>query len=982
MFVVAFVSLGNFPFWQLAIAYLFLASFVIWMGTHSLTGLDKGRKWIAITARLLLLLVLLLLLGGLQLTRVNPDLDVMVVRDVSRSTQNVKASDLPGQITQYLRDRTKDKRPDDFVGQVSFDGAAQVDAPPSRSSDIGRASVHDPVDGTNVAQAIELGLAALPGNAMGRMVLFWDGNATEGDLDAAIDSAVARGVPIDVMPLRYSVEHEIMAERLDVPASRSEGDPVNLDLIAYSHNPKAVSARLEITDQGRGIPGFTGARQIILQAGANSEHISLGRLPAGAHYFRATLDGEPGSDTIADNNSADGVTLVKGDSRVLYIDDSPTAGAFAQTLQSAGLKIEQKTIGEFPHDLLGLQPYQAVILSNVSHGMGGLDDIQDRILTRYVQDLGGGMLMIGGPNSFGAGGWIGSQVEKILPVNCQPPAHRVMPAGALVLVIDHSGSMSETIHNASGSKEVYADQAAILALKTLMAKDYVGVVAFDVTPTWVVPLSQNDHPEQTSQEIEQITPRGGTNIYPPLVTAFDSLMSLDSSQVPVRHIVLLTDGDNGDFPADWVGITAKMRAANITLSTVGIGDDADKGLLTSLAQMGKGKFYFIEDPKILPQVFVKEAMTLRSTLIKEKPFVPRLRDADSPVLAGLPSVPQLTGLVSTWPKANPTIVQPLISEDADPLLSYWRIGLGQCAVFTSDTGERWANAWTGWPGYAKFFSQIVRTIERGGATTLASARIIPTIAGHAKLLVRAIGPQQQFADFVSVWVSLLSPDPRTPAQRIPLNQTGPGTYTADIMTPATGAYLASVHMDSGTAGSSWLDTAYVSPASPEMRDLQSNEFTLTEVTQRTGGRLLEPFDTKADLFDRDSLIEPSISRPLTNYLLALAIILLLVDVTVRRITIDRRMLVQARDYILGRAGPARQIRTSGSPTLLQATKKARQAMTLEPMPAANLPIAPIFDQPPSSASVADSPATSTDDNPLDRLAAAKRRARQGFKNNS
>lgn len=970
------ISFDNLALWQFVPLYLAMAAFIIWLGKKTLTGIEHGRKWTAVVVRLLLVLVLLLLLAGLQFNRVNHDLSVVVLRDVSRSVQNVHDPDLPQRISQYLKQKTTDKKPGDSVGQISFDGAAQVDAIPTASPDLSRAPVHEPVDGTNIGSAIQLGLATLPSATMGRMLLFSDGNPTQGDLDAALDSAAAKHVPIDVMPLRYSVEHEIMAERLDVPASRAEADPVNLDLIVYSHNPGIVSAKLQITDRGQPIPGFQMGRQILLAPGANSEHISLGKLPAGAHYFRATVEGEPGSDTIADNNSADGVTLVKGASKVLCIDDSPSAEAFAKVLRDQGIQVDRKSVDEFPHDLLALQPYQAIILSNVARGPGGIDETQDHLLSDYVQNLGGGLLMIGGPNTFGAGGWIGSQVEKILPVNCQPPEHHVMPAGGLVLVIDHSGSMSESIHNAVGSKEQYADEAAVLALRSLMDKDYIGVIAFDTQPTWIVKLAPNDQPEKTSQQIRGISPAGGTDMYPALEEAYNALVQLDSEQFPIKHIVLLTDGMN-NFPRDFSTITTKMRAANITLSTVGIGDDADQRLLGSLARMGKGKFYFVEDPKILPQVFVKEAMTLRATLIKEKTFVPRVRDGDSPVLAGVDGLPPLTGLISTWPKANPTIVQPLISDEADPLLSYWRVGLGQCAAFTSDTGDRWAGAWTQWPGYGKFFSQIVRTIERGFNTTLASARIVPTTPGHAKLIVEAIGAQQKFADFLNVWAMLITPDPHAKPQSIQLNQTGPGSYAADIATPATGAYLAAVHLDR-SSGNTWIDAAYVAPASPEMRDLQSNDFLLNQIAQRTGGRLLQPFDASDNLFDRDGLTEPRIARPLTNYLIAAAIVLLLLDVAVRRISIDRRMLQTMRGYLgsyvhtpPGRSAALPQINamkkaTPAATATYQAPSESEQPVIVTAAP-------PARPEPePSSTDSASS---------LDRLAAAKRRARGNFKDN-
>lgn len=952
---------------------------IVWLGTHSLTGVGSGRKWLAISVRLALVLVLLLLLAGFEFKRTNHALSLMVLRDVSRSTQNVPVTangDLQQQITEYLQSQVAHKPPGDLIGQISFDGAAQVDSVPAETFDLGAAASHQMVDGTNVAQAIQLGLASLSGQTMDRMLLLWDGNATTGNLDAAISAAAARHVPIDVVPLRYSIHHEIMVQRLNVPASRAQGDPVNLDVVIYSHNPGPVQATLRLTDRDQSTPAIS--RRIMLQPGANVEHLSAGKLPVGTHYFSASVEGAPGSDTIAENNSADGVTLVKGKGRLLCIDNSESPGIFEAALRGQGITLNEKPISDFPRDLLGLQEYQAVILINVPRGLGGLDNTQDQLLSRYVQDLGGGLLMIGGPNAFGAGGWIGSQVEKILPVSCQPPAHHIMPAGALVLVIDHSGSMAETIHNAKGTKEKFANEAAVLALKTLMARDYVGVIAFDTMPTWVVPLSQNQNPQRTSQQIEQIAPAGGTSIYPALVEAYESLKQLNDKDAAIKHIVLLTDGQS--HPGDWAEITAKMRAAHITLSTVGVGDDADRRLLTDLARMGRGKFYFIQDPKVLPQVFVKEAMTLRATLIKEKPFIPRVQDGDSPMIAGFEAFPPLTGLVSTWPKSSPMVVEPLVSNEADPVLAYWRAGLGQAAVFTSDAGDRWAVPWARWGGYSRFWSQTLRTIERAGGTSMASARIIPTTPGHARLVVEAVGQKQQFANFLGVWAMLLSPDPHDSGQAIQLHQTGPGVYEADLKTPATGAYLAAVHINQGKSGNTWVNAAYVAPASAEMRDLESNEFALTELARRTGGRLLNPFDPKANLFDRAGLVEPTTAFPLTNDLLALAIFLLLLDVAVRRLSFDRRGLTRAAGYLLGYvrrpAGPG----ASATPISVNALKHARQAAA--PEPALIKPPkdeTPILIQSGAPAPTNPIPEPAEPANPMGRLAAAKRRAQKVFK---
>ncbi|HWB54976.1 MAG TPA: hypothetical protein VG722_12310, partial [Tepidisphaeraceae bacterium] len=301
------------------------------------------------------------------------------------------------------------------------------------------------------------------------------------------------------------------------------------------------------------------------------------------------------------------------------------------------------------------------------------------------------------------------------------------------------------------------------------------------------------------------------------------------------------------------------------------------------------------------------------------------------------------------------------------------------AAFTSDTGDRWATAWTSWPGYGKFWSQVVRTIERGAGTTLASARIVPTNPGHAKLIVQALGDNQQFANFMNVWATLLGPDPRVPAATIQLNQTAPGTYAADIATPNAGAYLAAVHLVGAKSNGGWVDTAYVAPLSPEMRDLQSNEFALSQVAHRTGGRLLDPFDPKANLFDRAGLTEPRIATSLTNDLLAIAIILLLLDVAVRRIVFDRQLLQQILSLIPGRPHRSRQQTTIPARIDVRAIKKKKPMAEENATSQSDESAVPVAASNPDPAPPPEDSEPTDSIDPLNRLAAAKQRARKTFK---
>jgi Mg-chelatase subunit ChlD len=786
----------------------------------------------------------------------------------------------------------------------------------------------------------------------------------------------------------------VALDGLIAPVSVNEGEPMTLGVRLRSRNVGDVTVKLTLLIDGLPVdlePAATGAQStklLTLHPGANVVNLPLPALPGGVHRFVAFIEADQGvNDTLLDNNRSEAVTMVRGKSRILYVRHpsdgtlSPLAGALARNQLS--LDESRFSATAFPRNLMDLQQYQAVVLENIPKGLGGLDDQQDKLLAQYVRDLGGGLVMVGGPDAFGAGGWIGSELEKVLPVDCQPPSQRMMPAGALVLVIDHSGSMGGSIAGSTHNKQELANESAILALRTLWSQDQVGVVAFDSSPTWVVPLGPNDHTDATERAIRQVSPAGGTNIAPGLREAVTALSKVDPS-ITVKHVILLTDGqsESGDYEA----IINKMNAAGMTLSTVGVGDDADTKLLSQLAQMGHGRFYPITDPALLPQVFIKEARTLRSVLIQEKPFVPRVLDADSPLIAGVGSFAQLGGMVMTWPKTSPYLQMPLVNDKGLPVLASWRIGLGQAVAFTSDAAGRWASAWIGSSMFDKFWAQVVRGVIRPQAGAFADARITPTTPGHARIEVEVVGEEGYFRNFLSATATILPPDPRRPTRTIRLSQVGPGSYEGEFDAAAPGAYLAAVRLE-GTETSGWVSAAYVVDASMELRDLESNDAAAIQVANRTGGRVIHPFDQPADFFNRAGLISRKASLLLTDGIIYAILMILLLDIAARRIDWSaigiQRLFHAAWDRLFGGLTPATSTGPNAGVAVLRkvrqsAAEQRQTESTISPNNQAQSDL-PMIQSPPSPQSPTNDPATAESNQPppedrMSRLAQAKRRA--------
>ncbi len=890
-----------------AALFLLLAIPIIRLGKATLHWHSPRRGWTSIGVRLAAIWVIIMILAGARWERRSKDLDVVVLRDISTSTAAVphpRGKTLGQQIDEYLKSAASSKPNHDRIGVVSFDDRPLIDWLPDTRLRPGSSAVRDQLHagGTDVAAAVQLGLASFRGDAMRRLVLVSDGNPTQGDTQAAVNAALSAGVPIDVIPLSYRVGGEVLIDRLIAPACKREGDAFTLDCLFRSTNDHAVRGEVEICDRHHPLdldpqtPGMQSTVPVTIRPGGTSAYVKLPAMKGGVHVFTATFIPEsPDDDALAGNNVADAMTVVRGRMRVLYVDhtgDSMSSGsALLDTLRRDGVCIEDEdhiTPDAFPSNTGDLESYDAVVMANVPRGAGGLNPQQERALVQYVRDLGGGLVMIGGPEALGAGQWPGSELETILPLDMDPPPRRIVPPGALVLVLDHSGSMADRLgHNPSIPKQQMANQSAVLALETLKPEDYVGVVAFDTTPSWVVPFGPNANPEAAMDRVRDLTPAGGTSIYPALKEAVDALLRLPPENARIRHILLMTDGVSAD--GDYEGLLRKMSAARISLSTIAVGSDADRDLLSNLARRAGGQSYNVRDANQLSSVFVREARTLRRPLIHEPPEGIEVANAGA---VGLPlrgikdlAFPKLTGMVLTGAKPYPSVHIPLrtATSDRDPILATWSIGMGHAAIFTSDAGIRWSQSWTHSPTYGKFWPQLIRSMARTRASGEFDVRTVRN-GTHTKLIVDASADEGAARNFLTMTGRLVGPDPRKASTDVHLQQTGPGRYEADLDTPDAGCYFAALqYRDPTNESTGTLLTGTIVPSAPELRDLVSNDALLAQAAEATGGRVLPAFDSGRALFDREGLRPAITHRPLRETLLCMLMSILIIDVGVRRI---------------------------------------------------------------------------------------------------
>ncbi|HVZ71326.1 MAG TPA: VWA domain-containing protein, partial [Polyangia bacterium] len=523
-----------------------------------------------------------------------------------------------------------------------------------------------------------------------------------------------------------------------------------------------------------------------------------------------------------------------------------------------------------------LDAWDLVVLSNVARA--ALTDGQLAALEGFVRD-GGGLLVAGGADAYGSGGWRDSRLAPLLPVLLDLPEREDEASLALALVVDKSGSMA-------GPKLDLTKEAARATADALPPADLIGVVTFDTRATPVVRLQRASGRARIAGDIARIRASGGTNILAGLREAFDELAPARARK---KHIILLSDGAS---PAEGIPeLVDDAAAQRITISTVGVGDGADNSLLKSIASRGGGRFYQTRDPASLPRIFTRETSEVSRGSVVEAP-TPARPQKRADLLAGVPldRAPPLGGYTVT--RARPRAELILAAPNGAPLLARWQIGLGQVTAWTSDVEPRWSAAWMRWPGFAKFWAQVARATMRRRAPHHFHLRATPE-GDHVALAVEAVGADDKFLTGLggAVDVTAVSPAGAIASRRTAaLTETAPGHYETTVdVADGTGALLFAATLRSAdgtpaadaTTSLSWPFAPEVRPAAPD-GGASPGLALLTAAAARTGGRVLtNPLDVLAPEGPR-----PETRRSIRTPILVAATALFVLDVLLRRVRLD------------------------------------------------------------------------------------------------
>ena len=347
-------------------------------------------------------------------------------------------------------------------------------------------------------------------------------------------------------------------------------------------------------------------------------------------------------------------------------------------------------------------------------------------------------------------------------------------------------------------------------------------------------------------------------------------------------MIILTDGVSS--PGDFEGIAQAMAADRITCSTVAMGSDADQSLLEEIARLGNGRSYVADDPGQVPQIFAKETVTASKSAINEQPFPPTVvRPTQVLSEIRLDEAPFLLGYVITRPKPTAEVI--LATESGDPLLAWWRYGLGITIAFTSDAKSRWAAEWLSWPQFGQFWAQVVRHGLRK-AEAKGTFVQVERKGRKAVVFLDAIEPSGRFLNKVSTELTMV--DPSLSAKKVEMAQVAPGRYQAEFDVTRPGSYqlMFSQTKDTQVLGRQTRGLAVGYP--DELRLRPVNTEVLQSIAAAAGGRF-EP--RPESVFDPPRTTAPR-AVPLWPYLAGAAVLFFVLDVALRRI--DLALLFQRR----------------------------------------------------------------------------------------
>ena len=755
------------------------------------------------------------------------------------------------------------KAEDDRVSLVLFgDGALALFGSSNLSSEMTASKLDDASD-LNAGLALAASLSAAGDG--GRVFLVSDGLYTGPDPSEQIPELRKRGVSVDFWPVQKAHKSDVAITRVELPERVRVRQPFEVAFAVTAPQPCEASVRVKAE-------GAVFEQKVSLKTGENRfafKHV-LSNAGLANYLVTASVEG----DTRPENNRAAAVTEAIGPAEVLVLTSTGRPDNLTRALAASGLRVRVRD-GKMAVSSAALKPFRAVVVENVA--LSSLNDRADAAMHNYVTEMGGGLLVTGGQNSYAAGGYYQSRLEPILPVSMERKDEFRRTALAMAIVLDRSGSMSMSVPGGHTKMDL-ANRAAAEAVALLDDQDEVAVFAVDSMAHSVVRLTRlGDKRGGVRKKILSIESMGGgIFVYVGLRAAVSELAK---SKAPTRHIVLFSDAQDSEEPGDYRKLVDTWAKAGGTMSVIGLGEatDCDAGLLKDIARRGNGTIMFTTDPNALPRIFCQDAIRVaRKTFVEEK-----VGARVTPAIAqfgrlGVKTFPSFLGYNLCYPKEEAAQAVITTDENTAPVLSAWQRGLGRVAALTCEADGAYSGELGAWPEYKPFFSSLVKWVQKDREDPSLFGSIVRE-GRSARVLLEMDADAARTCTGATAMI--MSADESKPV-KLPLQWTSPQTMRATFRLRQSGIYHGLIITREGKRVSL---PPVVLPYSPEFEPSPrgAGVKTLKQLAEATGGRRIMHVK---ELFERRDPARESrtAQTSLAPHLAVLVVLLMLCDIVTRR----------------------------------------------------------------------------------------------------
>lgn len=852
------------PLWFPEFAYpeMLLLGLPLWY-CYARWGQAKGvTGWL----RLIVALLLLVALAGPSVRSTGEGVDVVVLVDRSVS--------MPPGSTATQRDLIEAletaRGAGDRLGIVTFGIQSHIERPLSNTAQLQQFMQQVEPDGSDLSAAVASALSLTDLDRPTRLLVLSDGENNGREISPLIQQATDYRIPIDHRLFEQINVHDAAIEMIELPSTVLPGEPFQFSVFVQSDDYRSVVVEVVRNDLRIALQPSQlrpGRNRLIFRDRLKDD--GLTRYEAGF----VDLD-----DSFVENNRATGVVLVKPEPRLLVLNADGQDDNLVRALRSGDISVDVHDAATHPLTAESLDRYRGVVLENVR--AGSLGRVRMESLARFVDELGGGLMMTGGRNSFGVGGYHNSPIDPLLPVSMELRDEDRADHMATAIVLDRSGSMRVQVGNGQTKMEL-ANLGTAASIRLLAPGDSVAVLAVDTVPEVVVPLSEVTNANRMAARVANIESRsGGIFVYEALVAAEKELRNAQQSR---KHVLLFSDASDSERPGDYRRLLKEFKAQGITVSVIGLGTprDNDARLLIDIASLGEGTIMFTNDARELPRLFTEDTMnTAQSSFVTADPRTQPGGIPGQPV----PTIRLLGNLdLHDFPSAggyNLSYLRPdstagVVSNDKyhAPWSAFRFRETGRTAAITLEVDGEHTGQFGRWDDYANFLITLIRWLLSGEDSDGVFIDVMQDGQNASIRIEIADARRDELAEFPPV-LNVIPPGANNEPLVPDLVWTGPQSLEANVRLDRIGTWRTLIKTGEKQFARGPVVTLPYSPEYMPRAGLPSGREYLTDLSERTDGKpradVTQVFKDPPRAVQRFSLVFPLVILALVLHVLEIA----------------------------------------------------------------------------------------------------------------